>query len=533
MSREVDDDMSTLTHFSTTLAKRRDEDDVFFKDWFIALVGGYLWLDDLGRWDVAMCSRRGKWLEGLSNVKIAMIDEYHHCYNESVRWLISRRIQQVTKIKVDIWYGRKQISSRTFSGARALVNLKSIIIKKCNTDSIMDSIKVNCPNLEEVHIEYDTDGDMTCFIAAAARMVQKLPRLRCFTFTADYCYEPSIIEQSSTPLLLALAQYCPLLESLNLVRYDDAGLAELVAGCPKLHTLTINADMRGVSLAGFRALGRSRSITNLTVHTYVLDKVAHALRAMADEFMPIKTLELYTNRHFDDLAFYEDELVASVVRFAQTLENLRLRNLSYVQDESLAVLSQCHNLRSIEIENAEAGFEDDDGYGSVSGAFLIPMSVGCPLLEKVNVSEIIRFVSDEAEPEPVEVINFTPFFERCPNLKHFNFVIRTDEEVKALAQHCPLIERVLLGSRDGTIPQELSEIGDDSLVAIARGLHFVKHISLYDTQCTDAGLRALAKGECRRVLDEFRVRNGSWKEGYPQLITKKGMEELDAVLDMR
>ena len=531
MSHEVDDDMSTLTHFSTTLAKRRDEDDVFFKDWFIVLVGGYLWLDDLGRWDVAMCSRRGKWLEGLSNVKIAMIDEYHHCYNESVRWLISRRIQQVTKIKVDIWYGRKQISSRTFSGARALVNLKSIIIKKCNTDSIMDSIKVNCPNLEEVHIEYDTDGDMTCFIAAAARMVQKLPHLRCFTFTADYCYK-SPIEESSTPLLLALAQHCPMLESLNLFKYNDEGLAELVAGCRKLHTLTIHADMHDVSLLGFRSLGRSRSITNLKIQTYMIDEVAQALRAMANEGMPIKTLELYTKHHYDDLAFYEKEEIAAIVRFAQTLENLTLRNLSYIRDDGLEVLRQCHNLRSIKIENKEACFEDDRHFGSITGAFLIPMSIGCPLLENVDVGEILRDDSDEAEPEPVQVINFTPLFKNCPNLKHFNLDIRTDEEVKALAQYCPLIERVDLGSSDSTIPQELSEIGDDSLVAIGRGLHFVKHIYLYNTQCTDAGLRALAKGECRRVLKEFRVQNGSWKEGYPQLITNKGMEEFDAALDM-
>ena len=528
------DDMSTLTHFSTTFTnKRRDLDNVFFKDWFIILVGGFLEFEDLGRWDVAMCSRREEWLEGLSNVKIADVNKYPHHRNESVRWLISRRIRHVTKII----FGKcrsSQICSRTFSGARALVNLKSIIIMECNSDSIMASLKVNCPNLEELEIVCDSVGYKSSFIAAAD-MVEELPRLRCLTFTRDeesldYIFKYSErIKQSSTPLLLALAKYCPLLESLNLVRYDDEGLAELVAGCPNLCTLTINADMAGVTLAGFRALGRSR-VTSLRINTFVIDKVEEALLTMAEEGMPIKTLNLYSCYHYDDLAFLHSESVSVIVQFAPTLENLTLRHLSSIDDEDLEVLSQCHKLRSIEIENAEAGFEADSYYGKITGAFLIPMSIGCPLLEKVYVSEIIR---DDPEAEPVDVIDFKPFFERCPNLKYFSLDIRTDEEVKALVQHCPLVEYIKLGSSvsECTIPQELSRISDVSLIAIARGLHFVKHISLYCTQCTNAGLRALvATGECRRVLGSFHVQNGSWKEGYPQLITQKGKEELMAAL---
>ena len=528
------DDMSTLTHFSTAFIKRRDVDNVFFKDWFIVLVGGFLGLKDLSRWDVAMCSRREEWLEGLSNVKIADVDVYRHRYNESVRWLISRHIQHVTSITIGApCHRRSQICSKTFSGARALANIKSIDVQGRITDSIMASLKVNCPNLEELKIVCDSVGDKSSFIAAAD-MVKELPRLRCLTFTRDeesldYIFKYSErIKQSSTPLLLALAQYCPLLESLNLVRYDDAGLAELVAGCPNLRSLTINADMAGVTLAGLRALGRSR-VTSLCINTFVIDKVEEALRAMAEEGMPIKTLNLYSCYHYDDLAFLHSESVSVIVQFAPTLENLTLRHLSSIDDEDLEVLSQCHKLRSIEIENAEAGFEADSYYGKIIGAFLIPMSIGCPLIEKVFVSEVVR---DDPEAEPVEVINFTPFFERCPNLKYFNLDIRTDEEVKALVQHCPLVEYIKLGSSasECTIPQELSRISDVSLIAIARGLHFLKHISLYDTQCTDAGLRALAKGECRRVLGSFHVQNGSWKQGYPQLVTKKGKEELMAAL---
>ena len=544
-NREEDVVVSTLTQLPSTFVKRHDEDDVFYEDWCIALVGGFLRLEDLGRWDVAMCSKREKWLVGLSNVKIAGVDEYSH-RNESVRWLISRRIRHVTKIILgEIRPNRNEIIlSRTFSGARALVNLKSMVLHIFSKDSIMDSIKVNCPNLEELHIEYCTFGfddvDMSSFIVAATRMVQKLPRLRCFTFTSENCdrnndsVEAVSIERSSTPLLLALAQYCPLLESLNLFKYDDEGLAELVAGCPNLHTLTINADMRGVSLAGFRALGRSRSITNLTIHTYAIVYaiviLEDALCAMANEGMPIKTLELYNNRHYDDLAFFDSQDVSALVEFARTLENLTLRNMLYLRDDGLEVLRQCHNLRSIKIENADDPYElEEDLF--ITGAFLIPMSVGCPSLEKVSVSDNR---GDPDEAEVAEAIDFTPFFENCPNLKHFDVDIRTDEEVKALVQHCPLVEYIKLGSSDGVIPQEQSEISDVSLIAIARGLHFVKHISLYSTQCTDAGLRALvATGECCPALKDFRSYSGTWKEGYPHLITKKGKEELMAALKLR
>ena len=537
-TREVD-----VTQLPSTFVKRRYEDDVFLEDWFIVLVGGFLGLKDLGRWDVAMCSQREKWLKGLSNVKIAGVDEYSH-RNESVRWLISRRIRHVTKIVLgEILPNRNEIIlSRTFSGARALVNLKSMVLDIYSKDSIMDSIKVNCPNLEELHIEYCTLGfediGMSSFAAAAARMVQKLPRLRCFTFTSDNCGwidnsdEAVSIERSSTPLLLALAQYCPLLESLDLFKYNDEGLAELVAGCRKLHTLTINADTRGVSLAGFRALGRSRSITNLAIHTYAIDIAEDALRAMADEGMPIKTLELYNNRRYRDFAFFDSENLSALVPFAPTLENLTLRNLLHLRDEGLAVLRQCHNLRSIEIDNDEDGYDEEEAVnGPITGAFLNRLGVGCPSLEKVSVSDNR---GDPDEAEVAEAINFTHFFERCPNLKHFDVDIRTDEEVKALVQHCPRVEYIKLGSSDGTIPQEQSEISDVSLVAIGRGLHFVKHISLYCTQCTDAGLRALvATGECCPALKDFRSYNGTWKEGYPQLITKKGKEELMAVLKIR
>ena len=521
---------------------RRGVEDVFFKDWFIHLVGGFLSFHDLSRWDVAMSSsQREKWLKSLSNVKIPKIDEYHHTHNETIRWLISRRIQHVTKIRFSK-KDRSPICGRTFTNASILTNLKSIIAVSSIfdsfsiTDSYLASFKVNCRNLEEVKIECDGVGNSLSFVAAAD-MVQKLPRLRCFTFTRDdNCMndvaEGSSIEQSSTPLLLALAQYCPLLESLHLAKYNDEGLAELVAGCPKLHTLTINADTHQVSLAGFRALGRSRSITTLNINTYVIDNVGQALRSMADEGMPIKTLELYTSSNLPDVSL--EEAFPFVVRFARTLENLKIRNLAYILDSDLEILSQCHNLRSINIENLEPC---DYGYlyGEVTGAFLNPISVGCPLLEEVFVSVIKHSYNpndpDEDDPEPptFKVPNCTHFFENCPNLKHFNLEIRTDEEIKALAQHCPLIEGVNLGSSDRTIKQEDSEISDVSLVAMAQNLHFLKSITLNHTQCTDAGLLALAKGQCGRILKHLYIENGSWKDGYPEMITQ---ENFDAILDM-
>ena len=514
-------------------ARQCDEEaaEVFYEDWCVALVGGFLSLEDLGRWDVAMCSRREEWLQTLSTIKIADVDDYCHRRNESVRWLISRRIHHVTKITIGEDC-ESEICSKTFFGARVLANLKSINVKNGITDGILDSFKVNCQNLEEVHIACDSIGNSTSF-TAATRMVQKLPRLRCFTFTCtesfldDDLHEDieSPIVHSSTPLLLALAQYCPLLESLNLVRYDDEGLAELVAGCKKLHTLTIDADTYGVSLLGFRALGRSRSITTLYVNTRAINNrgrdTDQVLRAMADEGMPIKSLELHSSNRHDDDSF--DDGVAAIARFARTLENLTLKDLSHLRDEGLKVLRQCHNLRSIDIENAEGAFEGDEDYGVVTGSFLILMSIGCPLLERVTVNGIRPHEGDERDPQ-IQAANFKPFFERCPNLKHFEADIRTDEEVKALVQHCPLVEYIKLGSSDFSIPQEHSEISDLSLVAIAQGLSSLTHMWLNHTQCTDAGLLELATKGDFFPLKTFRIHNGSWEKGYPQLITEKGIE---------
>ena len=452
-----------------------------------------------------MSSQREKWLEALSNVKIADIDDYLHRYNESVRWLIARRIQNVTKITFcGMDAAISQICSKSFTGARVLENLKSITLKNCSK-SILNSLKVNCPYLEEVSIEFKSVRFSSSYDAAAS-MVQNMPRLRCFTFTT------TAEQNASSPLLLALAQYCPLLESLHLDKYNDEGLSELVAGCPKLHTLTIDANAYEVTLAGFRALGRSRSITTLNLNTSIFDDAKAALGAMADEGMLLKNLHLSTLIERPDETFNEG--VSSIARFAPTLEHLSLVGFEAVNDERLEALGRCHKLRSINVDNHVCS------PGHVSGSFLIPMSVGCPLLEKVTISsDFSMFVPEEFTVS----IDFTQFFERCPKLKHFDVDIHTNEEVKALTQHCPLVEFIKLGSSDHTIPQEHSEITDVSLVAIAQGLHCLTNLTLNHTQCTDAGLRALAKGKFR-CLKKFNIRNGSWEKGYSRLITEKGIE---------
>ena len=510
---------STLfsTSIFSVITMIRDEENVFFKDWCISYVGGFLDFEDLGRWDVAMSSKRKKWLQGLSNVKIQGIDDYEHRCNESVQWLISRRTQHVSTIsfcyKDD---AINQICSKTFFGAHVLTNLKSIDLKSCVTDSILDSLKVNCCNLEKLlYVQVDESSSY----AAAVRVVQKLPRLRSFAFTGE---APS--GQSPKPLVLALAQHCPLLESLDLAEYNDEGLAELVAGCPKLHTLTIkDCDALDVTLAGFRVLGRSRSITTLTLSIdSIREEVLVVLGAMADEGMPIKTLNLCTRSAPSGSADY----ITGVTRFAQTLENLSLKEFSELRDEHLEVLNQCHKLRSIHLTNFGGGHNY-----SVSGSFLFPMSAGCPLLEKVFV-EIVEREYDPDAP-PVQHVNFTPFFKRCPNLKEFNLDIRTDEEVKALTQYCPLVEGVSLGSSDGAVLQEHSEISDDSLVAIAQGLPFLTKVSLNFTRCTDAGLLFFAKGKCSRVLKDFHIHHKSWSQGYVELITKEGANEFHAAMKIR
>ena len=245
---------------------------------------------------------------------------------------------------------------------------------------------------------------------------------------------------------------------------------------------------------------------------------------MAEEGMPIKTLKLHTSNPKEDHSF--DEGVASVAQFARTLEILTLTNLSALRDEGLEILRQCHKLRSIKIINAPAFYKGDTDYGVVTGSFLVLMSIGCPLLEEVVVS-CIKPHKDDIRVPRMPTPTFSSFFERCPKLKHFDVDIRTDEEVIALAQHCPEIEYIKLGSSDGTIPQEESEISDDSLVAIAGDLYCLTHIYLNHTQCTDAGLLELAKGDFQS-LDTFEIHNGSWKQGYPHLITHKGCRAFDA-----
>ena len=305
-------------------------DTVLCEDWCIIAVASFLDFPSLGQWDIAMysdASHREKWLLTLEKVTITGIDEYRHHYNESIRWLISRRIKHVTNISICLQqkfheetpsFMRRsncgcsqgivgsKICGKTFCGAHRLVDLKSIVLEN-KRDShtfytsngyyhepsddiyeqstrieltnvvpeILDSLSVNCKGLE--HVEIKCDSTFVCF-DAAARLVKNLPRLRNFTFTygVGTC-NPQLL---SVPLILALAQHCPLLETLNLGEYHDE-LDQLVADCPKLHTITLESAYVGVNEG--RALGRSRSITTLHFNTWFAESTGQMLAAMADE----------------------------------------------------------------------------------------------------------------------------------------------------------------------------------------------------------------------------------------------------------
>ena len=252
---------------------------------------------------------------------------------------------------------RGHISSKTFCGARRLKDLKSIVLHECKSEyyaegnslsfihEILESFSVNCRSLENLEIK--GDSVYQCF-DAAAHMVQMMPRLRCFTFT----HNPGHDSNPDPPLLLALAQHCPLLETLNLGEYND-GMVQLVTGCPKLHTITI--DSAYVTIDGCRALGQSRSITTLHLNAWCSEEAAQMLAAMADGGMPLKTILIYTELSYNidylNWPTFGDAEVSVIARFAPTLESLTINDLllSQMTDEGLAVLTQCHQLRSIHI----------------------------------------------------------------------------------------------------------------------------------------------------------------------------------------
>ena len=125
-------------------------DTVLCKDWCIIEVAAFLDFKTLITWDIAMCSdasQREKWLLSVEKVKITGVDEFRHHYNESIRWLISRRIKHVIKISICLQqkYHEKvptrsccgctpgfvgsKICSKTFCGAHLLEDLKSIVLE--------------------------------------------------------------------------------------------------------------------------------------------------------------------------------------------------------------------------------------------------------------------------------------------------------------------------------------------------------------------------------------------------------------------
>ena len=90
----------------------------------------------------------------------------------------------------------------------------------------------------------------------------------------------------------------------------------------------------------------------------------------------------------------------------------------------------------------------------MSGSFFISLSEGCPLLETIEVVQFLlgddrRYYYDEHDGyfPPLDRsaytnVDFRPCFERCPKLKHVILPLCSDEQIKALVQHCPLVEEV-------------------------------------------------------------------------------------------
>ena len=47
-------------------------------------------------------------------------------------------------------------------------------------------------------------------------------------------------------------------------------------------------------------------------------------------------------------------------------------------------------------------------------------------------------------------------------------------------------------------------------------------------QCTDEGLKALSEGVCRHVLSSLSISDGTWDQGYPTLLSERGIRAVIA-----
>ena len=198
-------------------------------DWLICLSD---WLDihSICRLDSAITNtkERAVWLNHLSVVDAAVVDEYGYCHS-SIRWVIKRRVSaRIIRVRD---CKRVEITGDTFRGL-CIPSIRSIDLRSCRnlTDDGVSALAEGCPQLSTIYL---SDCVSITYVGLSA-LANGCPKLSAVILSDGRTLTDEGIS--------ALGQGCPLLSSIHLSycrNITDVGLSALAKGLPisQIHQL--------------------------------------------------------------------------------------------------------------------------------------------------------------------------------------------------------------------------------------------------------------------------------------------------------
>ena len=381
---------------------------------------------------------------------------------------------------------------------------------------------LSCSSLDELEVQMNTplhEVHNTCLESFYGSGPTNLLRM-----VMNYC---PLISKLSLPCMLfndeilsTLPQSCPLLEELTLskawksltLQYFHRGVSEdgictFIRRCSDLRCLSIFSVRLLTSNKIFQCLadnaprlerlcidGQEESVVNINA----LDLLASGCPLLQHLTLPVmctgaEWCSSYFSRRRDEGLNFASDRVLPEVGFP-CLTALHLGCNAWLQDHDMASIGlACPSLAILRMKYCDL----------LTGNALVHISDTCCNMMDLEICQSTNFIYSDA--------HVSALAQGCPMLKRLRMPINnsnevTDEAIKALSLHCPLLEVLTLGGGSVTSPVDAAEIGgcftDSALHSLSRGCLELTHLTLLG--CKGIGQKdklstAMMLENCRRI----------------------------------
>jgi len=387
-------------------------------------------------------------------------------------------------------------------------DLESLNLSGCRhiTDAAIMAIAYRCPNMK--HLDLTPARNISSdAIEKLARGCPKLCSLNLQRFeldlqTLEYINIPT---KDYNPALLALAEHCPDLQSLNLYGCDevtDDTMIALVSGCPGLKNLDLSGCKLITDATIYEIAARCRNLEDLNL-TYCNKVSSDAIIALAKGCPELSSLNLerfyylYGSRIGGPI---NDAALTALGNHCSKLLKLNLQSLSRFTDVGIIALANgCPKLQSVNLSCCPS---------EISDAAIEALAENCPDMQELHLWEnknitanaISRFTNlrilNLSQTQSMNEEGLAEVARQNPNLEDINLFgcgwITTGQSIIALAQNCKRLKSVNLNGNLESYGVATPFITDEAVIALAKNCPDLKKLQLSgQEEITDRSIKAL------------------------------------------